>query len=119
MLGKPAQGVVGLGEARGAQERKGRLAFVFGLAQFIDLHHAPGANDDGVMGLVQREHMQDVAERVHLRPHRAWKVELPAQHVLALAVMRGQAQVLDAGAHLVFVVVGSVVADGESHAASR
>ena len=92
---------------------------MFGLAQFIDLHHAPGANDDGVMGLVQGEHMQDITEGVHLGPHRAWQVELPAQHVLALAVMGCQAQVLDAGAHLVFVVVGGVVADGESHAASR
>jgi len=119
LQGKPAQGLVRLGQARTAQERERRLALVFGLAQFVDVYLATGTDDDGVMGLVQGQHMQDVAEWVHLRTYRARQVELPTDDVLALAVVGRKAQVLNAGANLVFIVVGGFVADGESHAASR
>ena len=51
---------------------------------------------------------------------RAKGVELRGcERTRALIDVGREAQVLDAGAHLVLVVVGSFVADGESHAASR
>jgi hypothetical protein len=117
--GELAQGFVGLGQAGEAQERQRRLALVFGLARDIDLDLAAGADEDGCMGLIHGQHVQDVAVRVELGAHRARQLELPVEHALALAVVRGQAQVLDARAHLVFVVIGGVVADGQSHTTSR
>ncbi|MCY1440809.1 hypothetical protein D9M71_570980 [compost metagenome] len=117
--GKAAQRLVGFGQAGKAQKWQGRLAFSLGLACFIDIDLAAGADDDRVMGLVQGQHMQNVAERVHLCAYRARQVELPTQYLLALAVVRRQTQILDAGAYLVFIVVGGFVANSQSHAASR
>ena len=85
----------------------------------VDINLPARADDDRLVGLIQGQHMQDVAKRIQLRPHRARQVELPAEHVLALTVVGCQAQVLDAGSHLIFVVIGGVVTDGESHTASR
>jgi hypothetical protein len=119
LVGKTAQGFVRFGQAGATQEWECRLVLMFGLAQLVDIHLTTGADDDGIVGFIQSQHMQDVTERVHLRPHRAWQVELPAKYVLAFAVVGRQAQILDAGTYLVFVVVGGFVADGESHAASR
>ncbi|MNN92565.1 hypothetical protein D3C81_2108680 [compost metagenome] len=95
------------------------MLIVFGLAPLVDLHLAEGADDDGLMGLVQGQHMEDVAERIDLRPHRARQDQLPAEHVLPFAFLGRQAQVLDAGADLVVIAVGGVVANGQSHTASR
>ncbi len=60
---------------------------MLGLAQFVDIHLATGANDDGIVGFVQGQHMQDIAERVDLGTHRAWQFQLPAEYVLALAIV--------------------------------
>ncbi|MCY1374012.1 hypothetical protein D9M69_613230 [compost metagenome] len=119
LLGERTQGGVGFGQTGEAQKRQCRLALVFGLTQFVDIDLATGTDDDRLMGLVHGQHMQDVAERIELRPHWTRQVELPAEHVLALAVVGGQAQILDARPHLVFVVIGGFVANGKSHAASR
>ena len=80
---------------------------------------AARADHQRLVRLVQGQHMQDVAVGVALRAHRARQVELPADHPLARAFLWSQAQVLDARAHLVVVVVGGVVADRESHTTSR
>ncbi|MNP12344.1 hypothetical protein D3C76_1045730 [compost metagenome] len=119
LLGERAQRLVGLGQPGEAQERQCRLAFMFRLTQLVDVDLAAGANDDRLVGLVHGQHMQDVAERIKLRTHRPRQVELPAEHVLALAVVGGQPQVLDARPHLILVVIGGLVAYGKSHAASR
>ncbi|MNT35978.1 hypothetical protein D3C72_1720320 [compost metagenome] len=95
------------------------MLVVLGLALLVDLHLAAGADDDGLMRLVQGQHMEDVAEGVDLRPHRARQGQLPAEHVLSFAFLRRQAQVLDAGSNLVVIAVGGVVANGQSHTASR
>ena len=92
---------------------------MLGLAGFVDLHLAAGADDDGLVRLVQGQHVQNVAVGVELSVHRARQIKLPAEYLLALAVMRGQAQVLDTRAYLVIVAVGGVMTDRESHATSR
>src|SRR5690606_4639864 len=112
-------GVVGLGQPGEAQERQRRLALVLGLAGFVDVYLAAGANNDGLVRLVQGEHVQEVALGFGLCMLRPRQVELPSASLLALAVMRGQAQVLAARAHRIVVMVGGVMADRESHATSR
>ena len=119
LFGKRAQGCVGFGQAGEAQEGQRRLALVLGFAQFVDVDLTTGADDDRFVRFVHGQHVQDVAERIELRAHRPRQVELPTEHVLALAVMGGQSQVLDARAHLIFVVIGGLVANRKSHAASR
>ncbi len=119
LVGEGTQGIVRCGQPGAAQERQRGLGIVLGFAALVDLHLATGGDDDGLMGLVQGQHVEDVAVWVQLRAHRAWQVQLPAQHVLSLAVVGGQAQVLDARANLVVVAIGGFVADGQFHTASR
>ena len=71
------------------------------------------------MRLFQAEDVQDITERIAPGLDRARQVQLPLQYLLALVVRRGQAQVLDAGAHLIFIVVSGFVADCQSHTTSR
>ncbi|MNP54344.1 hypothetical protein D3C76_1488900 [compost metagenome] len=92
---------------------------MLGFTRRIDIHLSAGADDDRFVGFVQGQYVKDVAERIQLRPHRPGQIQLPAQHMLAFAVVGRQAQVLDAGAHLIFIVVGRFVADRESHMTSR
>lgn len=118
-FGEGAHLGIGAGQAGAAQERQRRLAIVLHLALLVDLDQAVGGDQDRLMRFVQGQDVQDVAVRIAQRPRRARQVQAPIDHVLALAVLRGQAQVLDAGAHPVFVAIGGVVGDRESHAASR
>ncbi|MNE80275.1 hypothetical protein D3C80_1768290 [compost metagenome] len=80
---------------------------------------ALGGDDNGLVRLLEGQHVQDVAVGVAQRVGRARQLQLPVEHALAMGFLRGQAQVLDARAHLVFVAIGGVVMDRESHAASR
>ncbi len=111
LLGKGQQHGVGLGQPGATQERQRRGAVAFTVAVLVDFHHAPGADDDRVMGLVEGQHMQNIAVGVDLRAHRMGQVELPVEHMLVRAFQRSQAQILDAAAHFVGVVVGGVVTD--------
>ncbi|MNJ81125.1 hypothetical protein D3C77_797800 [compost metagenome] len=63
--------------------------------------------------------MQHVAIGVELAAHLARHVHLPVDDPLALAVLGREAQELDAGAHLVGIAVGGVVANGQFHTTSR
>src|SRR5690606_41511154 len=56
-----------------------------------------------------------ISVRVLLGDYLARQIQGPAEDLLAGAVLGRQAQILNAGAHLVFVAVGGVVADGQSH----
>lgn len=71
------------------------------------------------MGLVHGQHVQDIAVGIELAAHQAWQLQVPFEDLLALAVLRGQAQELDAGADFIGVAVGGVVAYGKFHTTSR
>ena len=107
-FGEGAHLGIGAGQAGAAQERQRRLAIVLHLALLVDLDQAVGGDQDRLMRFVQGQDMQDVAVRIAQRAPGA-AGQAPIDHVLALAVLRGQAQVLDAGAHPVFVAIGGVV----------
>src|SRR5690606_5155541 len=96
-----ANGFIGFGQAREAQKRQRRLAFMLGFALFVDFHLTTGTDDDRFMGLVHGQHVQDIAERINLRTHRPWQSELPAKDLLALAVVWRQTQILNTGADLI------------------
>ncbi|MNP51488.1 hypothetical protein D3C76_1458110 [compost metagenome] len=92
---------------------------MLGFAAFIDVDQTARTDHQIRVRLFQAQYVEDIAVRVQLRTHWAWQVQLPRQYVLTLAVMRRQAQVLNAGAHLVFIVVGGFMANRQSHTASR
>ncbi|MNN54942.1 hypothetical protein D3C81_1697890 [compost metagenome] len=119
LAGVLAQGGVGASQAGAAQERQRRGHVLLALVAVVDLHVPVGGDDDGLVRFVEGQHVQDVAVGIAQRVGRARQLQLPVEHTLAMAFLRGQAQVLDARAHLVFVAIGGVVMDRESHAASR
>ena len=92
---------------------------MFNLELLVDLHLPPSPDNQFGMRFIQAQHVQDIAEWVYLRPCRSWQVEVPIEHLLPLGVVWGQAQVLDAGAYRVFIVIGGFMTNGQSHTTSR
>ncbi|MNY64978.1 hypothetical protein D3C86_2021720 [compost metagenome] len=71
------------------------------------------------MRFIEGQHVQDVAVAVALCMGRLRQLQRPVEYPLARAVLRRQAQILNAGTHLVGVAIGGAVMDGELHTASR
>ncbi|MNN08038.1 hypothetical protein D3C81_1208810 [compost metagenome] len=117
--GELAQRRVGRGQRGAAQVRQRRARFALAFAALVDLHMAVRADDHGLVRLVEGQYVKDVAVSVAHGLRRLRQLQLPVEHALARAVLRGQAQVLDARAHAVGVAIGGVVMDGKFHTASR
>ena len=108
-FGEGAHLGIGAGQAGAAQERQRRLAIVLHLALLVDLDQAVGGDQDRLMRFVQGQtcRMLPYGSR-SARGRGRSSANRPRAGARCPA---GQAQVLDAGAHPVFVAIGGVVGD--------
>ncbi len=111
-MGEVFEGAVSLGQGARSQERQWRSFFSLTLTGLVDFYLPLRTDDQFVMRLIERQHMQDVSVGITLCTHGSGQLKLPIEDVLPLALLRCQSQVLNTCAHLILVAIAGVMADG-------